>query len=81
MTLNAHILNGSIVLDEPQPLPEGAAVQVVLVVEGVAAATSDIVEPPTLYERLAPVIGAVTGLPSDLSINHDHYLYGVPKKP
>ncbi|MFN0017124.1 MAG: hypothetical protein ACKVP0_02625 [Pirellulaceae bacterium] len=81
MTLNAHILNGNIVLDEPHSLPEGAAVQVVVIVEEMTADISDKVEPPTLYERLAPVIGTVSGLPSDLAINHDHYLYGVSKNP
>lgn len=81
MTLNAHILNGSIVLDEPHPLPEGAAVQVVIVAAGSPVESSHGDEPSTLYERLAPVIGTVSGLPSDLSMNHDHYLYGVPKKP
>jgi hypothetical protein len=81
MTLNAHILNGSIVLDEPHPLPEGAAVQVVVITGETTADASGNAEPPTLYERLAPVIGTVSGLPSDLAINHDHYLYGVPKNP
>jgi hypothetical protein len=81
MTLNAHILNGSIVLDEPHLLPEGAAVQVVVIGGGGKPDTANDAEPPTLYERLSPVIGTVSGLPSDLSINHDHYLYGLPKKP
>jgi hypothetical protein len=35
---------------------------------------------PTLYERLKSVAGKAEGLPSDASINHDHYLYGLPKK-
>lgn len=35
---------------------------------------------PTLAERLAPFIGIVTDAPSDLAENHDHYLYGAPKK-
>ena len=35
---------------------------------------------PTLAERLAGVIGKAKGLPSDASLNHDHYLYGLPKK-
>ena len=36
--------------------------------------------PPTLYERLKPFIGKAKGLPPDASINHDHYLYGLPKR-
>jgi hypothetical protein len=37
-------------------------------------------KPRTLAERLANVMGKATGLPSDVSVNHDHYLYGVPKR-
>lgn len=36
--------------------------------------------PKTLAERLANVLGKATGLPPDASVNHDHYLYGVPKQ-
>lgn len=36
--------------------------------------------PPTLAKRLASVIGKVKDLPSDLSVNLDHYLYGLPKR-
>jgi hypothetical protein len=78
MTLSAHVHNGTIVLDEPRELPEGTAVLVQVVSE--KSKTADSGQPPSLYERLAPVIGAVSGLPSDLSINHDHYLYGTDKK-
>jgi hypothetical protein len=35
---------------------------------------------PTLYERLMPFIGIANGLPRDFSVNHDHYLYGTPKR-
>lgn len=34
----------------------------------------------SLLERLAKVKGKAPGLPADASINHDHYLYGAPKK-
>jgi hypothetical protein len=33
-------------------------------------------KPPSLYERLKPLAGAVEGLPRDLAENHDYYLYG-----
>ncbi len=32
----------------------------------------------TILERLADL--HITGGPADLSVNHDHYLYGGPKK-
>jgi hypothetical protein len=38
------------------------------------------VEGPTLAERFADVIGAVPDLPSDMAAQHDHCLYGVPKR-
>ncbi|HEX4085983.1 MAG TPA: hypothetical protein VHY22_13800 [Chthoniobacteraceae bacterium] len=30
--------------------------------------------------RLMRFAGAVKGLPSDMALNHDHYLHGLPKK-
>ena len=76
MTLRGHIKNGAVVLEQPVQLPDGTPVEVnVPVAEPVAES-----QPRTLYETLEPVIGKAVGLPSDSSINHDHYLYGVPKR-
>ncbi|HUE70362.1 MAG TPA: hypothetical protein VMP01_05680 [Pirellulaceae bacterium] len=81
MVLRGHIKNGTIVLDEPQSLPEGAEVEVSFLPPPVTPAeASEEREIPTLYERLKPFIGKLDGLPPDASINHDHYLYGTPKK-
>ena len=75
MVYEGHVHNGAVVLDNQVKLPEGAKVRVT-VVESPAAE-----EPiPTLYERLKPFIGKAEGLPPDMAENHDHYLYGVPKK-
>jgi hypothetical protein len=72
MSYRGRVRNGVIVLEPPASLPEGAEVEVREVGE----------EPsiPTLYERYKDFIGIADGLPSDSSINHDHYLYGAPKK-
>ncbi|HYE32856.1 MAG TPA: hypothetical protein VEH27_15615 [Methylomirabilota bacterium] len=35
-------------------------------------------EPP--LHRLKAFAGAITGLPSDMAKNHDHYIHGVPKR-
>jgi hypothetical protein len=35
---------------------------------------------PSLYDRLRNVVGKAKGPPPDASLNHDHYLYGYPKK-
>jgi hypothetical protein len=79
MTYEGTVQNGVIVLAHGQFLPEGAVVQIT---------------PRILPEKAedAKPIGQVLAelaewaetqpcdLPSDLAINHDHYLYGVPKR-
>ncbi len=75
MSLEGHVENGRIVLDEPAKLPEGTKVRVEVVRTPEASA-----EIPTLYERLKPFVGILDGLPEDAALNHDHYLYGTPKK-
>lgn len=78
MTYRGHVKNGVIVLDEPADLPEGMEVMVHSAQE---APIDKVEEPvPTLYEQLKEVIGITEGLPQDLAENHDHYLYGLPKK-
>jgi hypothetical protein len=80
MTLTGHVKNGTIVFDQPIVLPEGAAVQVEVLKTNEARQVPATEEIPTLYERLKPFIGAIDDLPPDFSINHDHYLYGAPKR-
>ena len=77
MTYQGHIENGKVVLDVVPTLADGTQV-VVTVVENVAETEGR--EIPTLFERMKPFIGSIDGLPSDLSENIDHYLYGHPKK-
>jgi hypothetical protein len=77
MTLQGHIKNGAIVLDQPQELPEGAAVQVEVLEPGVKPEPLD---GPTLLDRLRPIVGAIDDLPEDASVNLKHYLYGHPKR-
>lgn len=76
MLLEGHVQNGQIVLDEPADLPDGARVRV----EVVPPKPQPEPDIPTLYERLKPVIGIATNLPEDAARNHDHYLYGTPKR-
>jgi hypothetical protein len=72
MTCRGHVQNGVVVLDEAIVLPEGAAVQVALIDHE----RTDDSAAPTLYEQLAPLVGAAKGLPPDLASNHDLYLHG-----
>jgi hypothetical protein len=72
MTYHGRVQNGQIVLDEAASLPEGAAVRVE-VIDGVPSEQ-------TIWEKLLELAGTVEGLPADLAENHDHYLYGSPKR-
>ena len=73
MTYRGRVKNGVIVLDDPASLPEGTEV-------AIQPLDADEEQVPTIYERYEAFIGIAEGLPSDASINHDHYLYGAPKK-
>ena len=77
MTYRGHMKNGIVVLDAPADIPEGAEVEVRLVQEPSEAAADQI---PSLYDRLKSAVGKAQGLPEDAAHNHDHYLYGLPKK-
>ena len=70
MVCKGHIENGAVVLDEPLLAPEGTPVRVELLPK----------TRRTLAERLSPIIGMVDDLPEDAAENHDHYLYGAPKR-
>jgi hypothetical protein len=83
MTVEGHIENGRIILDQSVPLPEGMKVRVEFLGNDAAkdlAAEETPGDVPSLYERMKPFIGSVKGLPSDFAINHDHYLHGQPKR-
>jgi hypothetical protein len=83
MLLSGHVENGHIILDTPVVLPDGTQVTVAVQSNGSVpngnSAPPD--EPlPSLYDRLQSVAGKAKGLPTDLAINHDHYLHGQPKR-
>lgn len=85
MTLNGHVENGRIVLDEAATLTEGMKVRVELLATATEAnnnpaETNDEESAPTLYERLKPLFGMIKDAPPDFARNHDHYIHGVPKK-
>ncbi len=72
MTLHGIVQNGLIALDQGATLPEGTRVTVV--------ADPIVEQPSSAKELLMQFAGCMTGLPSDLARNHDHYLHGTPKK-
>lgn len=77
MTHRGHMQNGVIVLDPPAAIPDGAQVEITVVNPPTDADADEI---PSLYDRLKSAVGKAQGLPEDAAHNHDHYLYGLPKK-
>jgi hypothetical protein len=70
MTIVGIVLNGAIVLENGQTLPDGTKVEVV-----VPAGESK----PTLT-GLLKYAGCMPDLPADFAQQHDHYIHGTPKK-
>jgi hypothetical protein len=79
MVYRGHVEKGVVVLDEPVVLPEGLAVNIEPSLAGQQEPALDNAG-ETLGQKLLKHAGKATGLPHDLAENHDHYLYGTPKK-
>jgi len=79
MTYRGRVQGGVVILDEPGNLPEGLVVRIEVPVPESADSVNENAA-PTLGQRMLKYAGALKGLPSDLARNHDHYLYGTPKK-
>lgn len=78
MTYRGVVQDGSIALPPGVQLPEGARVRIELEEPAIAKPISS--DPRPIGKKLLDLAGTVEGLPEDLSINHDHYLYGTPKR-
>ena len=85
--VRGKVKNGKVVLDDPKAIAEGTEVEVRPARKArppakPAKASSKRRKPPlrSLAERYARFIGKAKGLPRDMSINLDHYLYGLPKR-
>jgi hypothetical protein len=74
--LTGKVVNGNVVLDQPGKLADGTEVRVRPVVRTSNAEGRD----ASLSKMLLSFAGTIEGLPEDMALNHDHYLYGVPKK-
>ena len=74
MTYRGTVHNGVIELDAGASLPDGTVVEVRPASQ--PSEPTDEERPLRKYARLA----RRTGLPADLSVQHDHYLYGTPKR-
>lgn len=82
MTYSGTVRNGVVVLKEGTTLPEGSDVQVVLQTPPQTTASDD--SSRSIWDDLAKLGREVESipcdLPEDLAMNHDHYLYGAPKR-
>ena len=79
MVYRGHVEKGVVVLDDSVVLPDGLAVSIEPSLPGrqePAVGKSD----ETLGQKMLRHAGRAVGLPSDLAENHDHYLYGTPKR-
>lgn len=72
MTLSGTVVNGAIVLDAKQPLPDGARVTVTIEADSAAK--------ETLRDVLLQYAGCMKELPPDMAEQHDHYLHGASKR-
>jgi hypothetical protein len=70
-SITATVENNVIKLPAGIHLPDGTPVRV--------EPLTDLAGKP-FGERYAKFIGAVKDAPADLAENHDHYLYGAPKR-
>jgi hypothetical protein len=85
MTVRGKVKNGRVLLEKPGAFPEGAEVEVRRVrarkpTAKRAKSATPKARPRPLSDRLRNVIGKAKHLPADASVNHDHYLYGLPKQ-
>ena len=77
MVYRGFVRNGRVELDNGGALPEGAELRIELL-DPVKPFAVPSAEP--LGRRLLKHAGTATGLPADMSTQHDHYLYGTPKR-
>ena len=63
-------------LNHLNSLKEGTEVRV----RPISSASTAPGENGSLSDMLLSFSGTIEGLPDDMARNHDHYLYGVPKK-
>lgn len=74
---SAHFDGRNICPDEPVSLPENVRLRVT--VDEAATAPAEANGSLDLFERLENDAGLIDG-PTDWAAEHDHYLYGAPKK-
>lgn len=69
--ISAHFDGKVIVLDEPVELPVGQPLRIHVELT---------VQPAARFENLLDLAADLPDAPPDLAAQHDHYLYGSPKR-
>ncbi len=84
MILTGVVRGRTIEITSEAVLPEGAIVTLEARIEAASAPSPDAPVPPAeatpLQRELAAWAGSVDDLPTDAAHQHDHYLYGRPKR-
>jgi hypothetical protein len=80
MVYPGQVKKGTVVLDASQAVPNGSEVAVRVQRDSARRTGKGHERNPTLLERFRHIVGIVDDLPPDFSENHDHYLYGTPKR-
>jgi hypothetical protein len=85
MTVRGKVKNGKVMLEKPLALPDGTEVEIRRAKKRKTRQKKAKPGKPksvlrSLADRLRNVIGKAKNLPTDGSVNHDYYLYGLPKE-
>ena len=75
MTYRAKMQDGEVVFQDGIKPADGSDLQI-----DVVESTRPPESTETLSESLLKLAGRAKGLPPDAAKNHDHYLYGTPKR-
>ncbi len=79
MIYRGRVKNGTVVLEPPDALPDGAEVRIEVLPKATEEPLLDD-KGQTLGEKMMKYAGRAVGLAEDAALNHDHYLYGAPKR-
>jgi hypothetical protein len=77
MTYRGQVRNGMVFFDNGAP-PDGTFVNVEAL--DTQACETDSGNAPSDWSELLALKGSASDLPADLAAEHDHYLYGTPKR-
>ena len=81
--LTGTVVNGMVVFDGGQTMPDGTKVRVVAELAEPSTGTNEAVPPTKSKGTLAGLLkfaGKAEDLPADFAEQHDHYIHGTPRR-